>query len=1083
MENVYALLIGINNYHPDSGVLSLSGCHNDIDSVKLFLENQIPEKKLYCKSLVDDTATYNNIIDHFGEKHLLKAGKDDFVLIHFSGHGSRGKSAPLFKRYYPDGLDENLVVYDSRLPGHHDIADKELAILIDRLSQKAGQVIVILDCCHSGSGTRGAHDITLGKSRQWEDRGDDRDVNSYLGGYFNDANAFLPTPKHILIAACHKREKAYELSNGHGNLTYNLMRVLNATHGKISYADLFTQCRINMQEINYNQNPQFESIGYFNPFNGFLGLGEDQKSASYRLHFDDDHWIITCGAINGLPTDISLSSNFEVLDGDKIIGKGITSLVGIDNSSVLLDFNPDTSKNFVVKLRSLPIPKMMIYLQCDPDGKSRMDVALASYKPLYYEFNNDISSSDFGLKVSKQKVELWRHSDRCMLRAIEGNDDAKVFTNIFSIIELLCNWEETLKLENQSSKLERNDLKMWLVELDKHGKLLRKTDKEEVIVDILFDDNKEIPVPFRLEAVNNSENELNCALYVLSERYGIHKIYNDEIPAKSTAILMDYNKDGERYSFNLNNKLEGLDIFKLIVSKKKINDYMLGQNGFKFGVTENFWLPKERARGNINIAAPLTRSCFGFDEDQIKDDNPNDWYSSSMYVKAIAIKSNISNNDLFITHSRIKVLGHNSGFRANVSMMNSSSKNVNSYAIFSKLLNEQEGEVLQLVSKSKGITPPDTLTLFDIENDDKLIDEPLKIELDIELVEGESLLSLSFDGEHILPIGDIEVMHNKKILVSISHIPESTENRRRSLGKALKLCFIKLALKKDTSSLRWVDYSHLKIKRREVGITAKVKSAKKILIVIHGIIGDTKVIAESVRKAIDDNKVDLVLSFDYENLNSSIEDSASELKQKLIEVGILDQKDKEIIILAHSMGGLVSRYLIEELGGNKIISHLIMVGTPNSGSEISKITDYRDWGIVLLGLAINSPWSFSAAASILTILKASKKLTPTLEQMGIGSSTVKKLAKSDNPKIQYSIIAGHLDKYLSNNKDAKSLLDKLFKLGGKLFYGTSPNDIAVGVDSIMSVPDEWNPTKVNVDSHHMSYFSIASNEIYELLDA
>ena len=39
----------------------------------------------------------------------------------------------------------------------------------------------------------------------------------------------------------------------------------------------------------------------------------------------------------------------------------------------------------------------------------------------------------------------------------------------------------------------------------------------------------------------------------------------------------------------------------------------------------------------------------------------------------------------------------------------------------------------------------------------------------------------------------------------------------------------------------------------------------------------------------------------------------------------------KVIIVAHSMGGLVSRYYIKNLGGSNKVDKLIMIGTPNHG--------------------------------------------------------------------------------------------------------------------------------------------------------
>ena len=41
------------------------------------------------------------------------------------------------------------------------------------------------------------------------------------------------------------------------------------------------------------------------------------------------------------------------------------------------------------------------------------------------------------------------------------------------------------------------------------------------------------------------------------------------------------------------------------------------------------------------------------------------------------------------------------------------------------------------------------------------------------------------------------------------------------------------------------------------------------------------------------------------------------------------------------MGGLVSRWFIEREGGNALVDHLVMCGTPNNGSPFGKIDDAR----------------------------------------------------------------------------------------------------------------------------------------------
>jgi pimeloyl-ACP methyl ester carboxylesterase len=47
----------------------------------------------------------------------------------------------------------------------------------------------------------------------------------------------------------------------------------------------------------------------------------------------------------------------------------------------------------------------------------------------------------------------------------------------------------------------------------------------------------------------------------------------------------------------------------------------------------------------------------------------------------------------------------------------------------------------------------------------------------------------------------------------------------------------------------------------------------------------------------------------------------------------------KIILVAHSFGGLVSRYYIERLGGDQFVSKLLMLGTPNKGVELLELVE------------------------------------------------------------------------------------------------------------------------------------------------
>ncbi|MFM6282490.1 MAG: esterase/lipase family protein, partial [Dolichospermum sp.] len=150
---------------------------------------------------------------------------------------------------------------------------------------------------------------------------------------------------------------------------------------------------------------------------------------------------------------------------------------------------------------------------------------------------------------------------------------------------------------------------------------------------------------------------------------------------------------------------------------------------------------------------------------------------------------------------------------------------------------------------------------------------------------------------------------------------------------------------------------------------------------------------------------DLVLTFDYENINTDIPEIARILKKKLEDVDLKANHRKVLHIVAHSMGGLVSRWFIEREGGNQVVQHLVMLGTPNAGSPWPTV---QDIATVALGIGLNSlstvAWPVKVLGGLVSGLEA---VDVTLDQMKPSSPFLRTLAASPDPGIPYSVIAGN----------------------------------------------------------------------------
>jgi pimeloyl-ACP methyl ester carboxylesterase len=322
-----------------------------------------------------------------------------------------------------------------------------------------------------------------------------------------------------------------------------------------------------------------------------------------------------------------------------------------------------------------------------------------------------------------------------------------------------------------------------------------------------------------------------------------------------------------------------------------------------------------------------------------------------------------------------------------------------------------------------------------------------------------------------------------KTHIKVTDVPEPAISQR-SLAKALKLYFFKTYLGFDKlNRLCWVEHlSDGKIERHQHGVQQKVASATNVLILLHGIIGDTTGIAKGLKLATDGadktvvDKFDVVLTFDYENLGTSISETAITLKSQLREVGIRETDDKRVTLLAHSMGGLVARWLIEREDGKNFIDHLVMFGTPNNGSPFGRIEDARKLTGLLTTIAMNVFPAFAVfGGTLLSFLYRSKNVTPTLEQMNSASEFIKTLNASEDPRIRYTIVAGDARIY---QEESDSLIAKIIsKVGsGRLFellFRLEAHDMAVSDLSILQVTDsrEPKPEKHEVVCHHLNYFT------------
>jgi hypothetical protein len=273
-----ALIIAISNYTYWPHLSSV----NDISFISKTLIKQGFEKE-NIKIVTDENATHagitlaiNNLIND------VKAG--DVVVIHFSSHGEQIEDD---NGDETDGLDETVVSYDALLPdgeGHFKdfqkaqqdyFRDDEFGSLIDKLRTKLGKkgdILVIMDLCHSGTGTRGntviRGDKPPGVSLSFDPSKYSRTDTAVFAEASAPGNNEDEMASFVVISASRAEEMDAEIVNNDeslhmhmGSLSYAVSKAFENLDSGTTYQSLFSKIQVIMDDKVQGQHPVMEGNG------------------------------------------------------------------------------------------------------------------------------------------------------------------------------------------------------------------------------------------------------------------------------------------------------------------------------------------------------------------------------------------------------------------------------------------------------------------------------------------------------------------------------------------------------------------------------------------------------------------------------------------------------------------------------------------------------------------------------------------------------------------------------------------------------------------------------------------------------
>jgi hypothetical protein len=519
-----ALLVGIDEYHPP--VPALRGCVNDITRVAAWLERRAVAAgdRFDPLVLLNGQATRRAVIDGF-RRHLRAASGGDTAVFYYTGHGSQEPALPEQLRVEPDARNETLVLVDSRHDDVTDLADKELALLVDEVAAVAGHVLVVLDCCHSGSGVRAVEEIDDDvRVRRAPTRETPRPRESYLAGTRATGRPCADGGRYVLLAACRSDQEAKEMrvdGEPRGVFSVALERALAGIGGAPTYADVERWVAAAARNLAVDQSPVLEAPTPSDAGLRFLGgLAAPATPVRTAAFVRAVGWQLDAGRLHGVapvaagdPTELSLHRLGAGPDSAVVTTATVTAVGATTSKLAVTDPGAlDRDATYLAVITRSGTPQATVAVR--GDGGLAADVRERVRLSRTVAPAADDRGADIVIDCTGPELSVRRPTSRRPLAATVPAATPAAAAQAVATAEHIGWWIDLTQRTNLSSALRPEDVRLTVV--DGAGDPIG-----------LVGGAVELTCPdaggpsIGISYANNSAVPLYCAVLGLSERYGV----------------------------------------------------------------------------------------------------------------------------------------------------------------------------------------------------------------------------------------------------------------------------------------------------------------------------------------------------------------------------------------------------------------------------------------------------------------------------------------------------------------------------------------------------------------------------------
>jgi pimeloyl-ACP methyl ester carboxylesterase len=932
-----------------------------------------------------------------------------------------------------------------------------------------------------------------------------------------------------------------------GVFTYMLLETLKTQGANQTYTNIVERINLNIRNMVADQNPLVEAtMGSDLEEQPFLGGALQGNNLRPSIGFDKNTntWQLNQGSINGIAIAAIVRIKGDARSIKLSEVQTDTAYIDADFAK-----NLDKKTIYEAEIIDLGTPKTQIAFTTNSDKKGQKLITdfLKNTPSNFFELTKNMASAEYLINATADfKLRLLPFGKQdTMFRSVEGGSNfhsaqAKTFvTNTEKVLlhAKLC------KLENPRTTIDTKDIEIAVFKIDetnfkpadvkanvssnkmtwaKGQKGVAVKDVNAPIVVQYFDD-KVIPM-FRLNLKNTSGKTYFVGSVVA---FGNYELINDHLQNKVMELGKGENvwlEEGTSRTDTLLLPMFRPDEHPAV--KFVYPDYITEINvTVKIIISTSPFNIDQYAQDALELEPFRPQIEKGISWDSLQNEPLNDANWTVKTINFTVLRKPIAQQITAKGAAALKgmTLISNSKMeaRATLSTRTSGTRDMGMAASGMAAMGM---EAFNMNRGFEGMPALNVLELHDIDAEmAKTVTktDPIVVKLDAPLAANEVVVPLGYietkdengnDVKWFYPLGGtISNGKNDRDTIQINALPDPMTEGTRSFTGAIKVFFQKVVLQKtDIQMLREVaikpdpeggfiteyqtygaekltNYSEPMLKKHHTqNLSEKVKTATNIVIFIHGIIGDTEIMVQTMKRIGLEKRYDLALAFDYESLDTRIPDTAKAFQAKLAEIGIDDKCTKNVHIIAHSMGGLVSRFMLEKGKNPPKIAHLIQVGTPNNGSPWG---DFQAMVQLFLPRLINAGGTALGLPPFVTKIigygagLVFDKINNTLEDMQPDSKFMKLLNDKTDSKVKMTIIAGNTRLLVQERAFFARVFNQYSVLNNTLFNGD--NDMAVTVNSIHHIEGgekrTFPPTLLPmIPCDHVSYFM--NKEGLEMLD-